>query len=282
MLRINNYFICLIKHLKICIYLLFGLQVISSSGGQIIAVQNPALALSESLSMKTSIPSKSDTSSPPSKRKKDEIVPSSIGAVSSTLLSDRHITRSTSNSNQQESGNSGYLPHLQQAPPEYRHVYSLNNAGLMENTSAVATLLNLSRKGATKEAYDKKYAFGHVRSDRESPSSSSSTTCTTSSGYPRPKKAKNSENINDVDANDDNEDGATSNPPNEGKDKEEACDIDENFLGEVKQEPMSPQGASPPRSDLTSLESASFPVSSLSYSTTPLTRHATRTKLKNE
>ena len=76
-------------------------------------------------------------------------------------------------------------------------------------------------------------------------------------------------------------DGATLNSQNDGKDKEEACDIDENFLGEVKQEPMSPPSTSPHRSDQNTLESP-FTAHSLLHSSTPLTRHSARAKLQNE
>ena len=68
--------------------------MISSSGGQIIAVQNPALALSDSLSLKTPIQSKSEASSPSNKSKKDESTTNVAGAVSKTLLNERQITRS--------------------------------------------------------------------------------------------------------------------------------------------------------------------------------------------
>ena len=72
-------------------------------------------------------------------------------------------------------------------------------------------------------------------------------------------------------------DNETANREDMEKDKEDACDIDENFLGEVKQEPMSP-----PRSDSLSLESSSISASPFSYAATPLTRQASRSKLKNE
>ena len=220
--------------------------------------------------------------------------------MSTTLSTERQITRSanfsTAGANQRDVSNPSHLPHLQQASPAYRHTYSMNNAALMENTSAVATLLNLSRRGAARQAaaaaaaaalvvstnstYDKHSSSGHLLSDRESPTSSSSTACTTSSGYPRPKRSRRSENNSDSETNERMDVGATLNSQNEGKDKEDACDIDENFLGEVKQEPMSPS-ASPHRSDQNSSES-SFNANSLSYSSTPLTRHSTRAKLHNE
>jgi hypothetical protein len=254
------------------------------------------------LPLKSPIQSKSEVSSPSNKTKKDEYTPNSVGSVSTTLSSERQITRSanfsTAGANQRDVSNPSHLPHLQQASPAYRHAYSMNNAAaLMENTSAVATLLNLSRRGAARQAaaaaaaaalvvstnstYDKHSSSGHLPSDRESPTSSSSTACTTSSGYPRPKRSRRSENNSDSETNERMEVGATLNSQNEGKDKEDACDIDENFLGEVKQEPMSPPSASPHRSDQNSSES-SYTANSLSYSTTPLTRHSTRTKLHNE
>merc|ERR1719361_2108554 len=167
----------------------------------------------------------------------------------------------------------------------------MNNASLMENTSAVATLLNLSRRDAARQAvaaaaalavssnpvHDKNYTLGHIASDRESPSSSSSIPSTTSSGYPRPKRSRMSKSNGDETFTD----NETANREDIDKDKEDACDIDENFLGEVKQEPMSPQGVSPPRSDPSTLE-ASFNSNAISHPSTPLTRHSARTKLKNE
>ena len=152
-------------------------------------------------------------------------------------------------------------------------------------------MLNLSRRGAGRQAaslsesfnstQDKISSLGSITSDRESPSSSSSTACTTSSGYPRPKRSKRSENNDGSETNEDGEDKAMTKVQKADKDKEDACDIDENFLGEVKQEPMSPQGVSPPRSDPSTIES-SFNSSSISNSSAPLTRHSARAKLKNE
>ena len=261
------------------------MQIISSSGGQIIAVQNPALALSESLSIKTTVQSHPGGSSPLSKTKKDDSAPNSIGPVSSSLISERQTIKT--------GANSLHLPHLQQAPSSlYRNAYSLNNPALIENTSAVATLLNLSRRGAARQAaatlsdslnstHDKTSSLGNISSDRESPSSSSSTACTTSSGYPRSKRNKRSENNDESDPNDGVEGRTATKVQRIDKDKEDACDIDENFLGEVKQEPMSPQGVSPPRSDPSTLE-ASFNSNAISHPSTPLTRHSARTKLKNE
>ena len=193
---------------------------------------------------------------------------------------------------QNAKSNSLPLPHLQHAPPSlYRNAYALNNPSLIENSSAVATLLNLSRRGAGRQAaslsesfnstQDKISSLGSITSDRESPSSSSSTACTTSSGYPRPKRSKRSENNDGSETNEDGEDRAMTKVQKADKDKEDACDIDENFLGEVKQEPMSPQGVSPPRSDPSTIES-SFNSSSISNSSAPLTRHSARAKLKNE
>ena len=255
------------------------LQVISSSGGQIIAVQNPALALSESLSRKTSSPSNTEASNPQNKNKKDDL---SSGTLIATPFSNAGVNGRDSSANSSQK-----LPHLQPASSAYRHAYSMNNASLMENTSAVATLLNLSRRDAARQAvaaaaalavssnsvHDKNYALGHIASDRESPSSSSSIPSTTSSGYPRPKKSRLSKSNGD-ETFIDNE---TANREDMQKDKDDACEIDENFLGEVKQEPMSP-----PRSDSLSLESSSISASTFSYSATPLTRQASRSKLKNE
>ena len=240
--------------------------------------------MSESLSIKTTIQSKSGTSSPLSKTKKDDAALNSIGPVSSSLLSERQNSKS----------NSMHLQHLQQGSPSlYRNAYALNNPSLIENPSAVATLLNLSRRGAARQAaagsysetlnstHDKNSSSCAVSSDRESPSSSSSTACTTSSRYPRPKRSKRSENNDDSETNEDSEGGAITKVQKLSKDKEDACDIDENFLGEVKQEPMSPQGVSPPRSDPSTMET-SFNSNSNSQTSALLRRHSPRTKLKNE
>ena len=253
-------------------------QVISSSGGQIIAVQNPALALSESLSRKASSPSNTEATNPQNKNKKDEL--------SSSTLMGTPFPNAGVNGRDSSGNSSQKLPHLQPASSAYRHAYSMNNASLMENTSAVATLLNLSRRDAARQAvaaaaalavssnsvHDKNYTLGHIASDRESPSSSSSIPSTTSSGYPRPKRSRMSKSNGDETFTD----NETANREDMEKDKEDACDIDENFLGEVKQEPMSP-----PRSDSLSLEASSISASTFSYSATPLTR-SSRSKLKNE
>ena len=266
---------CNIYLLKLFSYL----QVISSSGGQIIAVQNPALALSESLSRKSSSPSNTEASNPQNKNKKDDL---SSGTLMGTPFPNAGVNGRDSSGNSSQK-----LPHLQPASSAYRHAYSMNNASLMENTSAVATLLNLSRRDAARQAvaaaaalavssnsvHDKNYTLGHIASDRESPSSSSSIPSTTSSGYPRPKRSRMSKSNGDETFTD----NETANREDMQKDKEDACDIDENFLGEVKQEPMSP-----PRSDSLSLESSSISASTFSYSATPLTRQASRSKLKNE
>ena len=239
--------------------------------------------MSESLSIKTTIQSKSGSSSPLSKTKKDDSGLNSNGPVSSSLLSERQTAKS----------NSLHLPHLQQGSPSlYRNAYALNNPSLIENPSAVATLLNLSRRGSGRQSaaatysdtlnltQDKNSTLGGISSDRESPSSSSSTACTTSSGYPRPKRSKRSENNDDSETNEELESEAMTKVQKMDKDKED-YDIDENFLGEVKQEPMSPQGVSPPRSDPSTME-ASFSSNSISLSSAPLTRNSARTKLKNE
>ena len=242
-------------------------------------MQNPALALSESLSRKPSSPSNTEASNPQNKNKKDDL---SSGTLMGTPFQNAGVNGRDSSGNSSQK-----LPHLQPASSAYRHAYSMNNASLMENTSAVATLLNLSRRDAARQAvaaaaalavssnsvHDKNYTLGHIASDRESPSSSSSIPSTTSSGYPRPKRSRMSKSNGDETFTD----NETANREDMEKDKEDACDIDENFLGEVKQEPMSP-----PRSDSLSLESSSISASTFSYSATPLTRQASRSKLKNE
>ena len=267
------------------------LQIISASGSQIIAVQNPALTLSESLSLKSSIPSTTDTASPPTKFKKIETSLSSSAPTSTTYVGDRQIrpmSYSTVGTNFRDSGHHPHLPRLQQTSPVYRHAYAMNNAALMESTSAVATLLNLSRRDAAQKAaaavavaafaassngkHDNHSTIATIASDRESPSSSSSNACATSSGYPRPKRDRGtSNNSNDVDTNEDGEQNKTCDLQKdtnytEGKKKDDACDIDENFLGEVKQEPMSPPHSSPSRVEHHSSLEPPFTSSSLQLS----------------